>query len=85
MIEYHHIVPKCKNSSNKKNNRIWLCSKHHRCIYIPDIKGGIHAIKHKDSIILHGWKQSTGGRVLEFEKVDTNNIDYYFIEESNIE
>lgn len=80
LIEKHHIKPRSQNGTNKRNNLIWLCPEHHRCIYVPDMKRGIHSIKHPKSIIIHGWKESTGGRVLVYELIDINVIEYYFIE-----
>lgn len=62
----HHIIPRELGGSNKKNNLIFLCPNHHTKIYIPEATNGIHAIKGDDSIILKGWLNSTGGKVLEY-------------------
>ena len=67
-INYHHIIPRELNGSNKDFNRIWLCPTHHTKIYIPH-SNGMHSIKGSDSIILVGWLTSTGGRVLEYKDI----------------
>jgi hypothetical protein len=67
-INYHHIIPRELNGSDKDFNRIWLCPTHHTKIYIPH-SNGMHNIKGSDSIILVGWLSSTGGRVLEYKDI----------------
>jgi len=63
-IEYHHIVPKELEGSDKLFNRVYLCPNHHKMVYIEDSKAGIHSIRNSDSIIIRGWFKSTTGDVL---------------------
>jgi len=65
-IVSHHIKPVELNGSDAAYNRINVCPTHHTHIYIPAAKHGIHIIKGENSIIILGWLQSTGGRVLEY-------------------
>lgn len=65
-IHLHHIIPKTMNGINGRSNRIYLCPNCHSKIYVPGCEKGIHSIKHKDSIIIEGWKQSTSGRILQY-------------------
>ena len=74
-INLHHIKPKELGGVNAKYNRIYLCPTHHTKIYIPKSKRGIHTKKGVDSIIIIGWLQSTGGKVLEY--VDVNEQVQY--------
>ena len=53
-IEYHHIIPKELEGSDKLNNRVWLCPNHHKMIYVSGSKAGIHSIKNESSIIIKG-------------------------------
>lgn len=76
-IENHHIIPKSKNGSNQRWNRIFLCPTHHKYIYIPGEVDGQHK-PGKDKIELLGWLSSTGNRVLQYK--DTNGV-LQFIEE----
>lgn len=80
LIDDHHIIPRSMpGSSNKKNNRIFLCPEHHRCIYVPGASSGQHSVKHKDSIIIVDRRKSTQGEVLLFQKVsDEQTYAYYY-------
>lgn len=76
-INNHHIKPKELGGSNAKYNRAYLCPTHHTKVYIPEATRGIHTKKGEDSIIISGWLQSTGGRVLEY--IDVNEqVQYLF-------
>jgi len=75
-IEYHHIVPKTKGGSNLPKNRIWLCPNHHKKIFIPGEIKGVHSKKSEDSIVILGWLQSTGGRLLQYKYPDLEEILY---------
>lgn len=72
-INYHHIKPKELNGVDSDFNRIYLCPTHHTKIFVPNSKNGIHSIKGDDSIILLGWWDSTGGKVLEYVDIDGKN------------
>ena len=61
---------------NKKCNRIFLCPNHHTKVFIPESKSGIHTVKGKDSIILKGWLQSTGGMILNY--IDQDGKEQYY-------
>lgn len=65
-IHRHHIVPREQGGINKSINRIELCPTHHTKIHIPTASKGMHAKKSDDSIILLGWRESTGGRMLHY-------------------
>lgn len=69
-IHCHHIIPREHGGNNKKSNLIFLCPNCHSCVFIEESTQGIHSIKTKNSIILNGWLQSSGGRVLEY--IDSN-------------
>lgn len=75
-IEYHHIVPKTKGGSNRAKNRIWLCPNHHKMIYVPGEERGIHSKLHMNSIVILGWVQSTGGRLLQYKNANEEEIHY---------
>ena len=72
-INYHHIVPKELNGSDKKFNRIFLCPTHHTKVFIPEATRGIHTKKGIDSIIINGWRHSTAGKILEYIDSDNKN------------
>lgn len=80
LIDEHHIIPRAMpGTSNKKQFLIYLCPEHHRCIYVPGAKRGQHSVKHKDSIIIEGRRESTHGQVLLYEKVsDGKKYAYYY-------
>ena len=69
-INTHHIVPKELNGTNDKWNKILLCPSHHSMIFVPESTNGNHTVKGEDSIILHGWKMSTDGKLLEYTDKD---------------
>lgn len=71
-IDLHHIIPKENNGLDDEWNRIWLCPTHHRKIYIPESKKGMHSSKSNDSIVLKGKLKSTGGLLLEYILNDKN-------------
>lgn len=75
-IHYHHIIPSSDGGSNEDYNRIYLCPNCHHKIYIPNSTSGIHATKHKNSIVLLGWRLSTEGKILEYIN-ENGNITYY--------
>lgn len=69
-IHYHHIIPKECGGGNGRDNRIWLCPTHHTHIFVPEAKQGHHAQQSEHSIILIGWRKSTGGgHVLLYRKI----------------
>jgi hypothetical protein len=75
-IDNHHIVPVELGGQDGGFNRILLCPNCHRKTYVPEARQGIHTVKGDDSIIILGWLNSTGGKVLEF--VDSNNETQYY-------
>lgn len=75
-IEYHHIIPKTKGGKNGAGNRIWLCPNHHKMIYIPGEEKGIHSKFNMNSIVILGWVQSTGGKLLQYRKVNEEELQY---------
>ena len=74
-INFHHIKPKELGGDDKKSNLIHLCPTHHTKVYVEGTTAGIHTIQGSDSIILRGWLQSTGGKVLEY--IDENGNTQY--------
>jgi len=66
-IHFHHIIPKSLGGKNDRFNLVRLCPNCHNKIYIPEAKHGIHSIKAKNYIILHGIHNSSGGYVLEYQ------------------
>jgi len=75
-IHDHHINPVELGGENKRCNRIFLCPNHHTKVFIPESKSGIHTVKGKDSIILKGWLQSTGGMILNY--IDQDGKEQYY-------
>lgn len=69
-IDNHHIIPKSDGGSDKQHNRIFLCPVHHRNIYIPSAKVGLHSFKRDGSIIIKGYMQSTAGKGLRYINCD---------------
>jgi len=83
MIHSHHIISKFQRGSNKKNNRVYLCPTCHSSVFIPSDNintiVGVHAIFTEDSIIIHGWKMSSSGRLLHYSRYG----EEYFTENKN--
>jgi len=73
-IHYHHIIPESMGGSDKEFNRIFVCPNHHAQIFVPNSKG-VHSIQGADSIIIHGWVRSTGGRLLHY--TDSNGVEQF--------
>ena len=82
-IVSHHIKPVELNGSDAAYNRMNVCPTHHTHIYIPAARHGIHTINGEISIIVLGWLQSTGGKVLEYIDNKGEN-QYYLIEDQKI-
>jgi len=74
LIDHHHVVPREHNGSDLTFNKIWLCPNHHRLIYIPGSKKGMHSIQKDGSIIIKNIYQSTGGKVLEYEQLGETKL-----------
>lgn len=72
-IESHHIQPKSMNGSDKPFNRCYICANCHSAVFV-DHSIGKHSTLTENSIIIHGWKLTTQGRVLYYTK---NGIDYF--------
>lgn len=68
-IDYHHIVPKELGGSDKAHNRIYLCPNHHKSIYVPEAKHGIHSINNNSTILIRKV-YSTAGFLLEYKEND---------------
>lgn len=86
-LDNHHIIPKCKNGSDKGFNRILLCPNCHRKIYIENIENGIHSIVRPESIVILNKFQSTVGDVLHYRRCDTNKEFYWWyatLEETSV-
>ncbi len=80
MIHKHHIIPRgCKGSTNKPNNIIIVCPNCHNKIFSEQSTYGIHSTLTEDSIIIHGWKLTTLGKVLYY----TINGKEFFQESKN--
>ncbi len=77
-IHSHHIISKEQMGSNKKSNRVYLCPSHHMNVYISGTTG-THSTLTEDSIIIHGWKLTTLGKVLYY----TINGKEFFQESKN--
>ena len=73
-IQYHHIVPRELNGSDKDYNRIWLCPTCHTKVFVRESQRGIHSINGQDSIIIIQWMESTQGRVLEYQDQKGNSF-----------
>lgn len=56
---------------------MWLCPTHHRHIFVPDAKIGVHTMKSRGSIVVHGFVNSTVGPVLHFTDCDDDQEYYY--------
>lgn len=65
-IHVHHIVPREMGGKDDKWNKVWLCPTHHSHIYVPGSVSGIHSVKSSGSIIILGWRTTSGGRMLEY-------------------
>jgi predicted HNH restriction endonuclease len=73
-IELHHISPVKNGGSNKNFNLVYLCPLCHCKIYIPGSKHS-HNIRTNSSIIINGWKKSTGcSRILFVMDIDGNEF-----------
>lgn len=64
-IHIHHIKPKQAGGLNSKWNLVTLCARCHPLIWSKYATSGIHAIKHKQSIQIICWRQSTAGKLLQ--------------------
>lgn len=76
-IEYHHIIPRSLNGSNKSNNRIWLCRNCHSKIYIPNTTRGLHSKNRPNKIMIIGWKTSTNGKKILHYKTYDEKEEFY--------
>lgn len=75
-IHIHHIIPREFGGCDKKWNKIFLCPNCHATkIFVPN-SSGIHSYKTKETIVIKGWRISTGGRMLEY--IDANGEVCYF-------
>lgn len=76
-IHEHHIIPKEAGGLNNKWNKIFFCATHHGFIFCEQSRHGQHSIRTNNSIILKGWRFSTGGKILEYidEKGDIQFYD----------
>ena len=83
-INTHHIIPRELGGTNAKWNLIKLCPSCHSHIYVPDSKHGNHMVKGEDSIILHGWRMTTGGKMLEYTDKD-GVLKYWKREKAELE
>jgi hypothetical protein len=81
-IDQHHIIPRKQGGNNKEINKIFLCPVHHRHIYIPKAKAGIHAFKSHNSIIILGYLTSTMGPILRYINC-TDDKEYGFVYRTN--
>ena len=63
-MDFHHIVPKELEGSDNLFNRVWLCARCHRKVYVEGSMSGIHSTKNNDSIVIKGWFNSTEGKLL---------------------
>ena len=77
-IDNHHIVPKELGGSDKHFNRILLCPVHHRCVYVPSAKVGLHSFKREGAIIIQGYMKSTAGKGLIYTNCDDGK-EYVYI------
>jgi predicted restriction endonuclease len=75
-IASHHIKPRSLGGNNKAYNLIFLCPTCHTKIFVPNVVCGIHSMKHDNSIIIHGKMLSTGGMVLSYSDIDSDEIKY---------
>lgn len=82
-FNYHHIIPKARGGSDAPKNRILLCARCHTFIHVEGETTGIHSLG-KDDIILLGYRMSTEGRLIEWKKVDNEDINYSNIKEKDL-
>lgn len=64
-IHIHHIKPRQAGGTNSKWNLVMLCARCHPLIWSPYATKGIHSKKHKQSIEIITWRDSTSGKLLE--------------------
>lgn len=74
-IHVHHIKPRQAGGTNSKWNLVTLCARCHPLIWSPYATKGIHSIKHKQSIEIISWRESTAGLLLQVKFPD-NTITY---------
>ena len=76
-INSHHIVPRELGGTNHVSNLIDLCPNcHDGRVYIPEAQNGLHSIRHNNSVILIGKLLSTGGYVISYRNIDSDEIMY---------
>lgn len=82
LINEHHIIPRELNGNNQPKNKVFVCPNCHNKIFIPNSTAGIHSIKKANSILIVGWLQSSGGRVLQY----INELgEECFVEDKNVD
>ncbi len=72
----HHIIPRSKGGSDKDSNLFRCCPSHHSHIFIPGMEHGIHSKYSEYSIVIDNMLLSTGGYVLEYHYVNTDETLY---------
>ena len=80
-VHFHHIIPKSLGGSNNESNLIEVCPNCHNRIYIENETHGIHSIKHSNSIILLSKMLSTGGPVISYKTIDSDEIMYSLLKD----
>jgi len=75
----HHIIPRSMGGDNKQSNRLMVCPTHHAHIFIEGMKHGIHSKKNDSSIIIETRLFSTGGHVIQYKTIDSDDIKFHCI------
>ena len=69
-IDFHHIIPKELWPRINQNVTISFCPTHHRLIFHPDCKSGMHSIQSNDSLEILGIYKNTHGYSILYKKTD---------------
>lgn len=69
-IDFHHIVPRELWPRLNQNVTLSFCPTHHRLIYHPETKSGMHSIKSEDSLEILGIFKTTHGYSVEYRNAD---------------
>ena len=64
---------------DKLSNYFRVCPTHHSHIFIEGMKHGIHSKKSSGSIIIETRLSSTGGNVIQYREVDSDEIKFHLI------
>ena len=80
-INFHHIIPKSLNGSNKKSNLLAVCPNCHSTIYVSGVVTGPHSVKSDNSIVINKKVQTTAGMAIEYKYVTEEDVNYSLLKE----